>query len=401
MPTSCKKNHRSGAAWSARSLYVHVPLCAGKCGYCDFYSVPFTADRAARYVAGVRAELTRQGEALAAPLESVFVGGGTPSILPAGLAGELAGAIAPLADGATEWTIEANPSSLDEARLAAWQAAGVNRVSLGVQTLGPGELAVLGRARQAGDVERAVALLGRAGVANWNLDLIYGIPGQTLASWSQTLEAAIGFGPSHVSCYALGIEPGTELMARVWAGEIVPADEELQRAMYYHAVDALAAAGLEHYELSNFALPGRACAHNVSCWQGGSYLGLGPAAASHLHGVRRGNRADFDGWAEAVLAGRDAPADEDRPGAGARIGEALMLALRLIEGAGEAAFAQRFGLTVDEAVPQSLARHLAGGLIERSGGRVRLSRAGWFLADTVLADCIEETQHLDAPPAGR
>lgn len=398
MPLACKKNHVSHPA---RSLYVHVPLCAGKCGYCDFYSLLWTPGRAERYLEALGRELALHRKQVAAPLESIFIGGGTPTSLSAEGVGQLDGLLAELAGADTEWTIEANPSSLDEAKLSAWLACGVNRISLGVQSFQPAELAVLARREGPEQIARAAELLGRAGVENWNLDLIYGIPGQSEASWSRTLERALSLGPSHVSCYALGIEAGTELMARVRTGALEPVDDELQRAMYYQAVDTLDRAGLEHYELSNFAAPGRACKHNVSCWQGGSYLGLGPAAASYLHGVRRSNRADLDTWAEALLAGEAAPADVDERSKADRIGEALMLGLRLIAGVDEAEFAERFGVGIDEAIPQSLTRHQAGGLLDRTGGQLRLTRAGWFLADTVLVDCLDEAKHLDVPRAGR
>jgi len=386
----CKKKRRELCA----AVYVHVPFCARKCRYCDFYSLPLPppgARRGAgRYLDALAAELDARAADLRTPLDSIFVGGGTPTVLPAATLGKLAALLRPLAGPGTEWTVEANPGTLTAAKAARLAAAGVNRVSLGAQSFEAGELRTLGRLHRPADIARAAALVRAAGIDNIGLDLIYGIPGQTQESWRATLARALALRPAHLSCYCLSYELHTPLAADRRAGRVAEMPEARQEACYRLAIALADEAGLEHYEISNFALPGRRCRHNLACWHNEPYLGLGPAAASFLGGRRRTNRADLDAYASAALAGRAAPATAERLTGLAAAAETAMLALRLIDGLDRAGFAARHGMDVTEAFPHSIRRHVETGSLVLTGDRLRIAEDYLFLADAVLADIVAE-----------
>ena len=369
---------------------MHVPLCLRKCRYCDFYSVPVEGSAASAYVEAAGKELALRGAVLRAPLASAFLGGGTPTVLGPGPLAGLLSAVAPLAGPQTEFTVEANPGTVTPSIADVLVRSGVNRMSLGAQSFEAGELRTLGRAHTAEDVTAAVRTLRAAGIRNLGLDLIYGIPGQTLPSWTASLKAALDLGLEHLSCYALSVEEGTPLWRDVRAGLTAPMDDSLQKECYRAAIEAAAREGLEHYEISNFARPGRRCRHNLTYWHNEPYLGIGPAAASYVGGVRRTNRPDLEAYLRAVGAGEDPPHEEERLGKRMTMAETMMLGLRLIEGVARAGFAARFGPDATEAFPVSLNRHRELGSLLVSGTHIRVAPDALFVCDEVLADIIAE-----------
>jgi oxygen-independent coproporphyrinogen-3 oxidase len=372
---------------NVRAAYVHVPFCRHRCGYCDFTLVARRDDLIGRYLEALAREL----EQLVEPreIDSLFLGGGTPTHLsPIALRQlmNLLGRWFRLSANA-EFSVEANPSGLDDERIGVLAAAGVNRVSLGVQSFDPRHLATLERDHTPADVADAVERLKRS-IGNVSLDLIFGVPGQSLDDWTATLDAAIRLDPSHVSTYGLTYEQGTAFWTRRARGDLAALDEETERRMYAAAMDRLPAAGFEHYELSNFAKPGFRCRHNTVYWRADEYFAFGPGAASYVDGVRRTNHRSVTTWLERVLSGQPGHDVEERLPAEERAREALMLGLRLREGIDLAQFAARFGTTPHELEPARLPRQLDAVLLEIADGRLRLTREGCFLADSVISELL-------------
>lgn len=360
-------------------LYVHVPFCARKCGYCDFVSFPGREGDVLRYRDALIAELGLRRPL--PPIDTVFFGGGTPSLpLPAFVPSVLAAARAEtVVAGDAEITCEANPGSLTAGHVAAWRAAGVNRLSLGAQAAQDHLLEALGRIHCWHDVEEAAALWGEAD--SLSLDLMYGLPGQTMADWRETLAAAVALGPGHLSCYSLIVEEDTPFGRRMERGELhLPAEEE-ERAMHRAAAEALAAAGYAQYEISNWARDGRVCLHNLHTWRRREYVGIGCAAASFLGGARTRNLCDLDGYMEAVERGALPVAETDVLTPEDALFEEVMLGLRLTGGV--------------ELSPEAHARYggrLAAlpGLVKAEGRRIRLTPRGVDIMNAVLRSVMEE-----------
>lgn len=384
------KQKQTDSAPPPRALYVHVPFCRAKCRYCDFHSAPLTGRAAQQFVVAATRELDRHRTEFAEPLASVFFGGGTPTVLGAALLGRLIDAAAPLTGPDTEFSVEANPATLDKPLADHLAAGGVNRINLGVQSFDDGELRLLGRIHTAADAADAVDMLRTTGIANVGLDLIYGIPGQTMESWRRSLGKATALAPAHLSCYALSFEAGTPLGEDLAAGRAAEMDESLQRDCYDAAITAAGEAGLEHYEISNFARAGQRCRHNLTYWRNEPYVGIGPAAASYVAGERRTNDPDTPAYIDALLSGREPPATAERLGRRAAMAETLMLNLRLIEGADRAAFARRFGTDPLEAFPLSFSRYAKLGAVIVTPSHVRIAPQSLFVADSILADLIDE-----------
>ena len=372
------------------ALYVHVPFCRAKCRYCDFYSLGIQQAPAGRYVQALARELALHQHHLARPADTIFVGGGTPTAIGCELLGQLLAAIAPLAGTKTEFSVEANPGTIDQAILKTMIGSGVNRINLGVQSLDDGELAGIGRIHDAAMAIAAVEMVQRAGLANVGLDLIYGLPGQTLHSWQTSLARALNMGVAHLSCYALSFEPGTPLWQDLQDGKVVEMDESLQKECYYAAIAAAQSAGLVHYEISNFAAPQRQCRHNLTYWHNRSYLGLGPAAASYIDAVRRVNNADLQAYLAAIESGGTPPFQQEHLAGRRLMAETAMLALRLTAGLDRREFADRFGADITAVFPKSIARYTAIGALELTQTHLRIAGDFLFVADTVLADIIAE-----------
>ena len=349
-------------------VYVHVPFCSHKCGYCDFASWAGKDDLQERYVGAVVAEI--EGADLP-PADSVYVGGGTPSRLRPGLLRRLTAGIAVLERA--EVTVEANPESATPAFFAEAAAAGVTRVSLGMQSSAPHVLRFLDRQHRHGSVAAAAAAARGAGIRSVNLDLIFGTPGERLADWRASLEAALALDPDHVSAYALTVEPATELGRRVRAGDATEPDEDDCADKYAVAQELLAGAGYVQYEISNWARHGHASRHNLLYWGCGSYTGVGCSAHTHdaLRARRSWNVASPERYCEAVESRRDPEAGyEDLSPAEVRA-ERLQLGLRRATGVPEAWLAGR-----DLGPAESL--------VERQAGRARLAAHARFRANQVL-----------------
>ena len=383
-------------------LYVHVPFCDGKCHYCAFYSVPYTRERGESWLAAVimEWEASRADLTLLA-LDTVFIGGGTPSLLPPDLMQRLVKTIRDEMGSGNpirEWTCEANPGSLDSERLDLMNIHGVNRISLGIQSLQDEVLGRLGRRHTLHDIQDSVRAIQAAGFTNWNLDLIACVPGVTLTAWRETLQAVVQLGAPHISVYALTREEGTRLAQEHRRGRPTLLDDDDQLQMLEEAEKILVAAGLNRYEISNYARPGFECQHNLSCWRGGNYLGLGCAASSRVGMLRWTNKADLDLYT-AVLS----PGAKPREQWGAIRGnsetlspetdavERLIFGLRMAEGIDLNGILGHTGLEHSSigcrwrAILERLSRE---GLLVSTGGRWRLTGKGRAMADHVAVELI-------------
>ena len=372
-----------------RGAYVHVPFCLHKCHYCDFYSFVDTRRQQPAFTRRLVEEMEAASEFLTKPLETVFVGGGTPTLLEVALWRELLEAmdhLLPREPGA-EFTVEANPETGSAELMDVLAAGGVNRMSVGAQSFQRQHLETLERRHEPANVGRSMRLARAAGIVDLNLDLIFAIPGQHLGEWLADLDAALALEPTHLSCYSLMYEPNTPLTAKMRAGEVKRVDEDLEAEMYEAAIDRLAAAGFEHYEVSNWARPGHRCRHNLLYWRNEPWWPLGPSASGHVEGIRWKNAPHLGDY----LRVRPWPpiTDVERLDEDGRVGEALMLGLRLMEGV---TLDQLDGLlAVGVRGPHRTAaidRHIAAGLLRRSATHLHLTRRGLLLADTVLADLL-------------
>jgi oxygen-independent coproporphyrinogen-3 oxidase len=380
------------------SLYVHIPFCASRCPYCDFATAPATSKLRTLYIDALAEEIQREGRALGRPrLRTIYVGGGTPSLLEPGEIALLSAAIAAsFKMRPREVTFEANPATLDRARLEAWRAFGVTRLSIGAQSLSDQGLRALGRTHQVSDVAPAVEAARSLGLAV-NLDLIFGWPGQTAADWTEELDAAASLGPDHLSCYPLELSQGPEESVANWPGAGWPALERWRREtaalqpddrglalLYAFAHRRLARAGFLHYEIANWARPGRKSLHNLTYWRNGEWLGVGAGAHSHLAGVRSHRPAALGAYVAEISAGAprtiDAGADERVDGA--------ILALRLDRGIDLARFAARFGAGARERLARDLAALEGRALLRWRGDRVSLTPRGRIMANEVFVQLV-------------
>jgi oxygen-independent coproporphyrinogen-3 oxidase len=374
------------------ALYVHVPFCFHKCHYCDFYSITRqTPDRMARFVDLVLAEadLWRQEGPTVRP-RTIFFGGGTPSLLPIGQMDRLLAGLRERFDFSLldEWTVEVNPATTDLDYCRLLRRRGVTRLSFGAQSFDERELAQLERHHKPEQVGQSIAIARDAGFERLNVDLIFAIPGQTLESWQRSLDTALALGTPHVSAYALTYEPNTPMAVKKRLGQVRSASEELELEMLMHTRQVLGEAGLEAYEVSNFAVPGEACRHNLNYWTGGSYLGLGPSAASHVHGTRFRNKPHLGEW-EQALDRRELPVvDFERLTDRQRRGETVMLMLRLRDGVDRDAYAARFGSDVADDFADAIAPLRDNGLLLISPNRVSLTEKAIPVADAVAAEFL-------------
>ena len=371
---------------AARGLYIHIPFCFHKCHYCDFYSLVDRKDRQEAFAERLTDEVEAAARILNGSIETIFIGGGTPTLLAAPLWERLLEAIhahLPI-DRVREWTVEANPETVTPELAAVLTEGGVNRVSIGAQSFHPVHLNTLERWHDPENVARAVSIMRGAGITNINLDLINSIPGQTLEEWEDDLNHALALEPDHLSCYTLTYEPNTPMAARLRAGEFERADEDLEAAMYEHTRTRLAQAGFEHYEISNWARPGKQCAHNLLYWRNANWWPLGPGAAGHANGLRWKNAPNLGRYLDSH--GLPPAVEVERLDEYAQRGETLMLGLRLIEGME----LQELGdlLPFDDPRRSTIERFVQDGVMERTQSHIRLSDRGRLIADSVLSDLL-------------
>jgi oxygen-independent coproporphyrinogen-3 oxidase len=370
-----------------RSAYIHVPFCLHRCGYCDFAVIAGRDDLIEPFLAALAKELNGLGTPR--PVETLYVGGGTPSHLPAPELARLCELLIkwhpPLPD--CEWTVEANPETLTADRLAVLAEYGVNRISLGVQSFQDTKLTALDRRHHGAAAFAAVERVHAAGLQA-SVDLIFAAPGESLADWQRDLGAAVTLKPSHISTYGLTFESGTAFTVARARGSLNELDEELQRSMYAEAIDVLAAAGFTHYEVSNFAQPGQHSRHNEVYWAGSEYYAAGPGAARYVSGVRETNIRSTLGYLARVAAGESPVADREELAPEAKARERLVLGLRRLRGIDKREFAAASGYEVDALAGPAIQKFAAAGLLDDSPANVRLTREGLFVSDALWPELL-------------
>jgi oxygen-independent coproporphyrinogen-3 oxidase len=366
------------------ALYLHIPFCHRRCTYCDFNTYADLDDRFFPYARALAQEIHAGGRG--ERVMSIFFGGGTPSILPLALLGDILAACrdAFAVGVGAEITLEANPGTVDVKKLSGLLQTGFNRLSLGVQSARPSELALLGRSHTFEQARQAVAMARTAGYENISLDVIYGLPGQSLADWGVTLDATLALAPDHLSCYGLSVEEGTPLAAQIEAGLLPQPDPDTGAAMYELAEAWLDEAGFEHYEISNWAKPGCQCRHNLVYWRNEAYVGFGAGAHSYRDQKRWWNVLAPDEYIARVTAGESPVADMEQMGLDREMGETMMMGLRLSEGVATRVFQRRFQRTLMQVYGQELEELEAANLIEWDGQRVRLTARGRLLGNQVF-----------------
>jgi oxygen-independent coproporphyrinogen-3 oxidase len=412
-------------------LYIHIPFCKSKCAYCDFPSFAGREGEAGRYIHAMRneAEIWRekilsgsspgrggvpyppaaqpyppaaqpyppaaQPNPSAQPqndfvFHTVFIGGGTPSLLSAGDLEQFMGSLrAFLTIDAIEFTVEANPGTVDKAKLESFRRMGAGRISFGAQAAQDRLLKRIGRIHTWADFVRSFELALEAGFTNISADMMTGLPGQTISDAAETAEKLAALGPEHVSCYGLILEEGTPLLKAVEEGREALPDNDTERDMFHAARAALEGAGLRRYEISNFAVPGRECLHNLNYWHNGDWLGLGLGAASHFHGYRKENRRDMEAYMQACEAGRLPPADEHAIGPEEAAFETIMLETRLAEGIDFGRFRERHGFDFLLKYREQVDGLISGGLMASTEKGVALTDRGMDLQNAVLMEFME------------
>lgn len=390
----------------AESLYIHTPFCVHKCHYCDFYSFVDSRDQQAAFVDRLIDELQALAPHAARPLRTIFVGGGTPSLLRVELWVRILDALRGLFDlsfiraGHGEFTVECNPESVSAELLAVLRAGGVDRVSVGAQSFNRKHLVTLERTHNPDNVAKAIALAREAGVPRSSVDLIYAIPGQTLADWSDDLDRAIALGTTHISCYNLTYEPNTPMTVRLKRGEFLPTDEDLEADMFALTGERLIAAGLERYEVSNYARPGHESLHNLVYWRSGSWLAAGPSASGHVHaaGVHAGghrwkNAPNLGTYLESA-SGFAPIVDHESPDAARALRERVMMGIRLREGLPVEAIrshAEAAKPGVWASIEKAVTQMRSEGWIAPAddSGVIRVSERGWLMVDWVAKQLMK------------
>lgn len=408
-------------------LYIHIPFCDSKCGYCDFYSVAVEGRDTGPAIDAIMQELrVRLREHPA--IETIFLGGGTPTILSLDQLDELLTAIRQNVDlnNVAEYSVEANPATVDDAKALLLRERGVTRVSMGAQSFFPAELATLERLHSPDDIAPSVDVLRRNGIENVNIDLIFGIPGQTMVTWRESLCRAIDLGVDHLACYGLTFEPGTRLTALHKHGRMQPCDEELEADMFLATADILADTGFEQYEISNYARPGRQCQHNLIYWRNEPYIGIGPSAVGCVAGRRYRNAPDFAAYARMIGANKLrlptesvtisigdgssrqsslrvlsptvvtaiepsldfslAEVESECIGAQTLLTEMILMQLRLTEGLSLDAVRRRCGVEPLDVFEPTLTGLINEGLLQRSNTHISLTRSGRLISNRIMAD---------------
>ena len=371
-------------------LYLHIPFCRSKCDYCDFYSLAGQDDRMDDYQKALLRHIGESGPlAKKSVVNSIYIGGGTPTWYGEKRLLELLSAVKKKFNISkkVEVTVEANPDSVDFKMLLRLRRAGVNRISMGMQSGCDAELCSVHRPHTYQQVVDAVAAVRKAKIKNLNLDLIYGLPGQTEESWHETVERALALEPEHLSCYGLMVEEGTPLAQRVERGERLP-DEDMQATLYLWTVERLARAGYAQYEISNFAKPGCQSRHNLKYWMGRPYMGLGAAAHSDFGGCRYAFVPSVDGYVKGVLEGGELLSESDMIPQRERGSEYLMLRLRTVYGIEEWEYRREYYMNFDP-IAATLAVYEQRGWAECKGRRWHFTPEGFLLSNRLIGELLE------------
>ncbi len=374
-------------------LYIHIPFCQQKCLYCDFPSVAGGEELYAAYTAALCREIAGKGGLLSsAAVDTVYIGGGTPTVLPAGCLEEIGRCLRANAAVAAdaEFTVEANPGTLDGEKLAALRVIGANRVSLGVQAFDDAVLAAAGRIHTAGQAAEAVAAVSAAGFGRVSVDLMYGLPGQATAGFRTGLERAAAMPVEHISVYGLKVEDGTPFARLAAEGRLALPDEAEEEAMYDLAASFLPARGFARYEISNYARPGAECRHNLKYWRYEPYIGVGAAAHSFCQGERLANTADVRDYIARTAAGETPLASRERPGEAVAMAEYAFLALRTAAGVSYADFAARFGREFPRLYGEAAEKLARQGLVAAGADSLRLTAKGQKYGNIVFAAFLPE-----------
>lgn len=376
-------------------LYVHIPFCFHKCHYCDFYSITRqTPQRMREFVTRLLTEADLWANSQNGPKISprtVFFGGGTPSLLPIDQMSRLIYGLRERFDLSRldEWTVEVNPATASLEYCQMLREAGVNRISMGAQSFDKAELATLERHHEPEDVPRSIGMARAAGFERINIDLIYAIPGQTLERWSENLRIAMNLGLTHYSCYGLTYEPNTPIAVRKRLGQFVATEDSIELEMLHHTRKILATSGCPAYEISNYAAPGQECRHNLLYWHGGSYIGIGPSAASHVEGHRFKNRPHLGEWEQAIDAGHLPATDVEVLTAEQRAGELIMLELRLSRGVVYSEYTARTGFDARSLYATQIDRLSHLQLIQADNRGFCLTDAGLNVADAIAGEFLD------------
>ena len=373
------------------ALYVHVPFCLSKCNYCDFNTYEGIENLMPDFVDALVTEIQLWSERLSKPgVASVFFGGGTPSYLPSESITRVMGIVDDSTHIASdaEITLEANPDDVDQGKAGSWIDSGFNRISIGVQSFHDPLLEALSRRHSADNASYAVAMARKAGFGNINIDLMYGLPNQTLPIWESTLCRAIELETEHLSLYGLQIEPGTPLHRDVNRGAIPTPSDDLAADMYELAIEMLDDAGYEHYEISNWAKPGFRSRHNLAYWLNRPYLGVGPGAHSSMDGQRFANMKSPRRYRNTIVGG-DIPIDfTETTSIEMGMSETMMLGLRLSDGVSTTEFKDRFGRSLESVYGAEIRSLARSGLIAHTGDQIRLTHRGKLLGNTVFEQFI-------------
>ncbi|MEN6520647.1 MAG: radical SAM family heme chaperone HemW [Armatimonadota bacterium] len=390
---SDNRTHNDGPEHSCsgpvRAAYTHIPFCRAKCFYCDFNSYPHMEDRFDAYVDALVSEIYST-KLSGFRLDSAYFGGGTPTVLSPGLLSKVLDALRThfgFSDD-IEATIEANPGTINSQSVAELRSAGFNRLSIGIQSFNDSILARIGRIHTAEQAKDAFYMGRSGGFDNISIDLMYALPGQSVLEWQRTLDSALTLSPEHISLYELTVEEGTIFGNLRKKCMLQLPDEDQQIEMYAVAIETLASAGYERYEISNFAIPGRRSRHNMTYWRNEPYYGFGAGASGYVEGVRYTNLKDPVRYIDAVLSARSAVETSEALAGRQAMGETIMLGLRMIDGMDMDAFKARFGVGFEESYPEEFARLSARGLIEIDGRFLRLTAAGLLVANEVMAELL-------------
>ncbi|MDO8686566.1 MAG: radical SAM family heme chaperone HemW [Clostridiales bacterium] len=380
-------------------IYIHIPFCIAKCHYCDFYSqtdcyhlVPSYFEALSEEVdtvlnnAHIEARIKTQLKA-----QTIFIGGGTPSSVDASyiqrIVNKCISAFNINVDGSTEISIEANPGTISKEKLSAYASCGINRLSIGLQSSDDRILSYIGRIHNSEDYVKSMEYAQKSGFKNINTDLIYSLPGQTEQSFEESLSLAVSAGSTHISCYSLELHEGTVLFNSLAGGSLFDSsalpDDEFDRKLYWKAVEFLTERGFKHYEISNFALPGYECRHNINYWKTGTYIGLGAGAHSYFNGKRYSNDDSIESYInhKPYILHEIITTEEAQK-------EFMLLGLRLIEGIDYAEFYQRFGQDCRSVFAASIDKIILNGLVMENNGRLFLSNKGLDLANQVFMEFI-------------